>query len=607
MRKLSLFLTIALLGTALPVAAQQNTIYAFSPGTPSPKKLLVIPFSISDSRYVKSWHFVVTDAAGKPVYTKEDAIHDIAVRPENALEILKAFFKPKRSVSVPKEAVWDGKNNSGTLCPDGDYFFYISATDDNDNYGETKRFRVNLDTKPPFVSITQPRDQDKVFGDAGKPALAIQQSGSREDLWSAEIKDEAGKTVRSYQWRDSSPQPFTWDGKDNQGITLPDGVYRYSISAVDAAGNASTPAGVPNIRLESITPEAEVGRSVAELAPNGKNRSQTFTIKANLQTGISSWKFEVVPAQGSGAAPAQSWSGSGALRQKIEWNGKRDDGSIPDGSFKGVLTITYAKGNVVHSETPPFFVTGYGPQLNVVTQPKQFSPDDDGENDRLTLALTADSVLPVSEWALTINDPTPQGKPFKTWTGKSEVPKSLEWNGRGDNGDLVESAMDYPFVFTARDSQEQSGEYRGTIPIDVLVMRDGDRYVIRVPAIIFRANHADFVGKEDDRKRGLEPAVIENNMKVLTRVAQILQKFGAYRVTIEGHANSETGKPEEEKELGPLSKERAEFVKQQLINLGVSGGRLTTEGVGGKRPVMKNRKDRDNWWKNRRVEFILQR
>ena len=53
-----------------------------------------------------------------------------------------------------------------------------------------------------------------------------------------------------------------------------------------------------------------------------------------------------------------------------------------------------------------------------------------------------------------------------------------------------------------------------------------------------------------------------------------------------------------------LRKARAQTVKQMLIGFGVSEARLSTVGVGGRQPVVP-REDKDNWWKNRRVEFIL--
>jgi len=54
----------------------------------------------------------------------------------------------------------------------------------------------------------------------------------------------------------------------------------------------------------------------------------------------------------------------------------------------------------------------------------------------------------------------------------------------------------------------------------------------------------------------------------------------------------------------PLSKERADAIKAYLVKKGVNANNVTTEGMGGTKPVVDS-KDTDNNWKNRRVEFIL--
>jgi len=136
---------------------------------------------------------------------------------------------------------------------------------------------------------------------------------------------------------------------------------------------------------------------------------------------------------------------------------------------------------------------------------------------------------------------------------------------------------------------------------------------IQVPSIIFRSDSADFVGKDVDSKKGLDQATIDNNIKVIQRIAQILNKFPDYRVRIEGHANNITGTEAEETStangnipLVPLSKARADLVRDMLIESGVDGNRLSTVGMGGRQPVV-SRSDKPNWWKNRRVEFILEK
>lgn len=138
---------------------------------------------------------------------------------------------------------------------------------------------------------------------------------------------------------------------------------------------------------------------------------------------------------------------------------------------------------------------------------------------------------------------------------------------------------------------------KGYIPVDVLIIRDGDKLKIAVPSIIFRENEADFIG--------LSTEVVDKNTQMLRRIAEILNKFRDYKIQVEGHANNVTGtQKEEDTELIPLSQRRAVAVKDFLVANGVDEARLSTIGMGGTRPVAQ-RTDRENWWKNRRVEFIL--
>ena len=89
-----------------------------------------------------------------------------------------------------------------------------------------------------------------------------------------------------------------------------------------------------------------------------------------------------------------------------------------------------------------------------------------------------------------------------------------------------------------------------------------------------------------------------------------LRKYNTYFIRIEGHAVSvywddpERAKNEQENELVPLSKARAETVKQALVALGIDADRIQVEGIGGAKPVVAHG-DIENRWKNRRVEFIL--
>jgi hypothetical protein len=160
-------------------------------------------------------------------------------------------------------------------------------------------------------------------------------------------------------------------------------------------------------------------------------------------------------------------------------------------------------------------------------------------------------------------------------------------------------------VFRAADILGNESVLEGIIGVDVLVIRDGDRLKIQVPSIIFRANAADFKIIPTDRNP-LTQAQVDNNNRILRRIAQILNKFRDYQVQVEGHANPTSNPVPPAEAAGDLklSEARAQATVDYLVGFGVSRGRLSGTGKGSTQPIIRFQ-DRDNWWKNRRVEFIL--
>ena len=93
-----------------------------------------------------------------------------------------------------------------------------------------------------------------------------------------------------------------------------------------------------------------------------------------------------------------------------------------------------------------------------------------------------------------------------------------------------------------------------------------------------------------------------HNMVVLGTIADFLKDHAEYAVHITGHANPVLGTEEEAAEqLVPISLQRAEFVRDELVHFGVDAGRITVSGAGG---ADANHEDPQ---KNRRVEFRFEK
>jgi hypothetical protein len=111
--------------------------------------------------------------------------------------------------------------------------------------------------------------------------------------------------------------------------------------------------------------------------------------------------------------------------------------------------------------------------------------------------------------------------------------------------------------------------------------------------IIFPSNAASF-----DATVPGALSVIENNIYVLMNLANFMRTYPEFILYINGHANPVEKTAEEEAgSLIPLSQQRAEYVRNRLINYGVSPDRLHAFGAGSQGT------ETDNAARNRRVEF----
>ncbi|MDR2521152.1 MAG: gliding motility-associated C-terminal domain-containing protein [Spirochaetaceae bacterium] len=527
----------------------------------------------------------------------------------NEMRVVKTIAGPG---SPDAAIIWDGRDDNGNLAADNRYVAMLTVVSRNSNnpiIAKTAPFLLKNRAPSVSVSAAPYATTFSPDGDGLKDTLPLEIQTSAEDLWTAVISDKNGSPVWQKNWFSTNVPSFEWDGTDESGNIAPDGIYTFSLAAKDAAGNSAAARLTP-ITLDRRPTTAVLAVAHDYLAPNGKNKSQSFPLTLSVRDGVQSWAFQIRQAGDKKTPPIVQAGNGDTIPAKFEWDGRLASGEIAEGEFAADFSVVYWKGNQVRAESASFICTGNAPQTAVTTNPEFFSPDNDGVEDELYINLKARSLLPLASWSFTIYDyspnPNEKGKPFWTIAGKSQVTGQTVWNGRsntgkaasGAAGELVQSATDYPYSFTVTDVEGQTTTVEGSITVDILVIRDGDLLRIQVPAITFRGNAADF--------NGLAADVMSRNTWILGRISRALGRFKEYTVLIEGHANPVLGTAQEEAELLTLSRERAEFVRAQLARLGVSAGRLSVMGVGAARPMPGvSPRDSANNWKNRRVEFIL--
>lgn len=228
-----------------------------------------------------------------------------------------------------------------------------------------------------------------------------------------------------------------------------------------------------------------------------------------------------------------------------------------------------------------------------------FSPDGDGTDDVLGIKAGASSPRYAVTWRLTIADD--EGVLWFHSEGEGPPPGRLSWDGVSKKGKLVDAGQNLTVELTVVDVLGRSSVCSRTALVDILVLKDGDRYKVRVPNIHFPADSADM--------SSVSGSLLEENRAILERLASLFSRFPEHTLTVEGHANAvHWANParyrQEQVELEELSLRRAQAVRLSLVMLGVAEKRIRVEGYGSRRPLV-DFADKNSVWKNRRVEFIL--
>jgi len=516
------------------------------------------------------------------------------------LSIVSETGQTKRSFTggavLPPRIVWDGKDSTGFPVPDGQYQISLKVRHNNGSEFDGEIGPILLDTEFPRLEVGLSSTVFSPNNDGNLETINLLGSSKTTETLIASIVDEKGQIIRSQSFNGTSAS-ITWDGTDSIGNLAADGFYRYRLETTDSAGNYS------QTETETFTLDTRVATAFVTLgsrgfSPNNDGRFETIEIGMflNLLEGLESWELTIQNSQGY---RVKNFSGEDAQESMtVKWDGIDNDGRITSGTYRAVFSARYQKGDSPESISQDFVLDREGPEVSLIAAPQPFSPDDDGVDDEIEFRIQAQDISGIAAWNLEIFDRT--GSVFQQFGGRGIPPSSLFWDGIRDNGETVLAAEDYPYRLSLVDTFGNRSQVQGVVVTDIFVTRDGDKLYIQIANITFEPNSPILVTSADS-------AVGIRNSLILDRLVQLFDRYPSYRIRIEGHAVNVTGTEREQtQELVPLAEGRANSVKQALVNRGMNQNRISILGVGGANPLVPHT-DRENRWKNRRVEFVLER
>ncbi|MFW6214975.1 MAG: OmpA family protein [Alkalispirochaetaceae bacterium] len=547
-----------------------TSLNAFSPNADGARDTVAFFPRTQGGTDVESWELQVTNRSG---------------------EVVRSF---PGDGTLPDQIAWDGAAGEGTIVPDGVYSAQMRVVLPNGNVSTAASNPVTLDTEFPEAEVSLPRLLFSPDGDGRRDELEILQSASSPGSWEAAIINSAGERVREYFF-DDDPRDLSWDGTDEAGNRVPDGTYEYLLIGLDEAGNRFE-RRVEGIEVDTRPAAVFVTVSDTGFSPNddGIRDDLTITTFVNDTEGAEFSLLEI--RRDSGELVREFRRTDVAESREIPWDGTDEDGELVEGSFRARFVASYERGALPEQVSTPFVVDVTPPEAQIVLDPLPFSPDNDGVDDELSIAIDLREGSEIAYWIFEIRDRNDRF--FQEFGGRGEPASKITWDGRSATGEYVLSAEDYSYTFEVADIYGNTSEQEGTIPVDILVVRDGEQLKVQISNINFAPDSPELILDPDTQ-------IGSKNRSVLDRLAEIFEKYDAYSIKIAGHAVNISGTEREEvEELQPLSLARAEAVRDALVERGIANNRISTVGQGGTEPLVPHT-DLENRWKNRRVEFIL--
>jgi len=505
---------------------------------------------------------------------------------------------------------WKGQSADQEDVSDGLYEVRVEGYDGAGNYASSLPLRIRKDTSDAQVAV-------EIDGQYVSPAIKADDKGyvtirpqfsSPEsiDEFHLEISNKEGRIVRSLYKRKSFNE-FRWRGFTNANLIVEDGEYFVTFRVKYFNGNTPEAKDVGPIVVDSTPPKVEKLSSEYRIfSPNGDGLRDTVYIQQKTEDTGDPWMARIIAADEKVVRTVDF----GGKVKDFEWDGNDDQGNVlPDGDYLYVLSNTDAAGNVGEASLALVIDTGklgalrWRPNAELVVGPVPFTPDEDGENDVLDISIQSGENSGIVSWKLEIIDP--KDNVFMTFEEKGAPNTKISWDGLSNSGELLQAASTYKVVLRATDAFGNIGAIEKDLETGIFVIKEADgRLRIRIPSIYFGGYLSDFLIVNEKQ--------LTSNLDTVRTLARLLNKYEDYSITIEGYAahllwkNKALRDREQEEVLNPLSRARAENVRRALIILGVERKRMQTLGRGGENPVVPH-DDTKGRWKNRRVEFILEK
>lgn len=440
-------------------------------------------------------------------------------------------------------------------------------------------FRLNLVADPTVFSP----NGDGVADTTSFAVLMLEGDRERVASWSLDLETAAGKSVRSLGGS-GYPGVTTWDGRDQQGRTVPDGTYRVRLHLRGARTELLASAET-TLRLLTRLAQVRLGVDPAELVLIGDRPEGRLRFMSQGGEGLTGLTWQLALNDEAGRR-VRTFTGTGGPLASLEWNGTGDKKRpAPAGAYQAVLTVSDEAGNR-STDTVPFRVTRLKVFVDHTLERRIFKPGDPEEG-AVRMRLLVSPAARTASWALMIRD-AESGRTVQVLTGTDAVPPEVLWRGDTAAGELVKGGRYFysQLKVTFSNQQSVSGPVRA-LASDISVQDTDKALVLHLTGVTFEAGSS---------------TVPLEAFKNLQQAADTIRRYAKqYRVLVKGYTDAQEA-PGRELEL---SRDRAQRVLE-FMNLSGRIPAKVLQGVGyGATNPLAPEATAAGRAKNRRVEIVL--
>jgi hypothetical protein len=265
------------------------------------------------------------------------------------------------SVIATIQANYAGAWSTSLVLADGSHAVTAAATDRAGNSSaQSTAVNFTVDSVVPSCTGAGFTASFLAFspnGDGTQDTTSLDCALSEPASWTVKL-GPAASPVRTYSGSGSTVG-VEWDGFDGASAVVPNGTYRATLIATDAAGNQMSLVG-PLLKIDTVAPTCSLAVSPAAFSPNGDGVQDSTTFHCAPSETTASWSLNIAVSSrvysGNGTFASQAWDGH-------LWN----DAMMEDCTCAATLSLVDGAGNTGTAYSPQFYLDTKDPVVTDMT------------------------------------------------------------------------------------------------------------------------------------------------------------------------------------------------------------------------------------------------